>query len=227
MKNEKQPIHSYVAKLYLQQASYDTIIYNDSDELSFEIEDFEFSGFSFDDFELKNFERYSEEDLTLFTLNPSSHELCDCRFEIVIPIDLIQKNTEKMEQAGLKMTLVLGKSNQRGGIDKVDLSLHLTVGNQIFRGNGGYFEDAFNQILAEINDEYRMRNCFGCQFSDYSVYGQGLFGSMLCFRNQKENYSAVKSKEEYMQLALHTEVVQEIYCCAEFESRKENVGYRG
>ncbi len=227
MKNEKQPIHSYVAKLYLQQASYDIIIYNDSDKLSFEIENFEFTGFSFDDFELKNFKKYSEEDLTLFTLNPSSHELCDCRFEIAIPIDLIQKNTEKMEQAGLKMTLVLGKSNQRGGIDKVDLSLSLELDNQIFRGNGGYFEDAFNQMLTEIAGKYRMRNCFGCQFSDYSVYGQGLFGSMLCFRNQKENYSAVKSKEEYMQLERHKEVVQEIYSCSEFEQRGKNVGYRG
>ena len=125
------------------------------------------------------------------------------------------------------MTLVLGKSNQRGGIDKVDLNLILKIGNQVFEGGGGYFEDAFNQILAEMNVEYQMRNCFGCQFSDYSVYGQGLFGSMLCFRNQKENYSAVKSKEEYMQLDLHKEVVQEIYCCPEFEPRKKNVGYRG
>lgn len=33
-------------------------------------------------------------------------------------------------------------------------------------------------------------NCFGCQFADYIVYGNGACGNMMCFRNVKERYNA-------------------------------------
>jgi hypothetical protein len=219
--------HSYSAKLYSHQRSYEILIHNDFDRLSFEIGGFQFEGASFDDFELKDAQIYSEEELSLFTLNKSCNELCNCRFEIMIPMIVMRKPSEKAQEIDLEMTLDLGKPAQNGGIENEELSLSINLGNQTFVGTANFFEDAFNKILKKMDSDYGMKNCFGCQFSDYSVYGQGLFGSMLCFRNQKESYSAVQSKEEYMNLQVHQAVVQEIYCCTEFELRKGNVGYRG
>ena len=64
-------------------------------------------------------------------------------------------------------------------------------------------------------------------YGDYSVYGQSSFGSMLCFKNQKEEYSKVRTKAEYLKLGAPERYVQEVYCCDHYEIRKKSVGYRG
>jgi len=71
-------------------------------------------------------------------------------------------------------------------------------------------------------------NCFGCQFADYSVYGNGAFGNMMCFRNVKERYNAVISKLDYRQIHDSFDgMVQEVYLCDEFRRRRPGAGYRG
>ena len=70
-------------------------------------------------------------------------------------------------------------------------------------------------------------NCFGCRFSDYSYLGSPEFGAMLCFKNQKDKYVKVKTKDEYMDLDREDRVTQEIFVCNEYEIRGNVVGYRG
>ncbi len=64
-----------------------------------------------------------------------------------------------------------------------------------------------------------------CQFSDYSPYGHGLMG-MRCHRGAKEQYLAVRSKDDYFSVP-KTEEVMETHSCAEFELRTRGTGYRG
>jgi hypothetical protein len=43
-------------------------------------------------------------------------------------------------------------------------------------------------------------SCFGCQYAAHSVYGSGAFGDMMCFRNVKASYNAVKTKLDYRKI---------------------------
>lgn len=73
-----------------------------------------------------------------------------------------------------------------------------------------------------------MKIRFCCAYSDYSVFGHGVFGGLACFRNNKHEYLAISNKSAFMKLwPTHIEDVQETYCCSEFERRKPGTGYRG
>ena len=84
-----------------------------------------------------------------------------------------------------------------------------------------------NEIIKQIKERYHIKNCYGCLYSDYSVYGNGSFGDMACFLVQKEKYIQTRGKLEYIGLEPDFDVVQEIYCCDAFKMRQEGVGYRG
>tara|TARA_R110000850_G_scaffold275084_1_gene413662 strand:+ start:2131 stop:2304 length:174 start_codon:yes stop_codon:yes gene_type:complete len=56
----------------------------------------------------------------------------------------------------------------------------------------------------------------------------GYLGDMMCFRNLKQEYLQVKSKQEFFHIHDHFErQVQETWLCDEFELRVPGTGYRG
>src|SRR3954469_23584389 len=78
-----------------------------------------------------------------------------------------------------------------------------------------------------------MKACINCDFSDYSPYGHGLFGNMICFRANKAGYLALPSGADFEKDAYFavidtvSEMVQETHLCPEFERRQPGTGYRG
>ena len=97
--------------------------------------------------------------------------------------------------------------------------------------NGGWFETALLDLQAQLRtlpEPLSIKACISCQYSDYSPYGNGLFGSMLCFRNIAAEYSQVTDKASFW--AVHDRFerqVQETYLCPQFALRKPGTGYRG
>lgn len=109
-----------------------------------------------------------------------------------------------------------------------DFSLH--IGGESFSGNRTMdFETALLSINKQIKDRYELRCCFTCQYSDYSPYGNGSFGSMLCYRRHKEEYLKVNSKSTFFEFVdgLDFEQKQETHLCKEFTPRILCEGYRG
>ena len=92
-----------------------------------------------------------------------------------------------------------------------------------------YFEQALLQICEKCGDEYLLKCCFTCQYSDYSPYGCDDFGSMLCYRKHKAVYLTVNDKDGYFEKleGLDYEIRQETNLCWEFEERTRCEGYRG
>ncbi len=78
-----------------------------------------------------------------------------------------------------------------------------------------------------------MKACINCAFSDYSPYGHGLFGNLICFRANKTGYLARSSNEDFCKddyfdvMETVSEMVRETYLCPEFEKRAPGTGYRG
>lgn len=209
------------------------VIHNDFRKLSFELRGAKFEGTSLDDFELLNPKQYAQKKLKQFCFNKFSrkegdlYELCGYELQFSIPIVIfdIQKNTYL--QSEIKVGIKTGNPSKNGGIDFVGINLKLQIKGKMFIANADLFELAANQIQKQFEGEYGFKNCFGCNYSDYSVYGQGLFASMLCFANQKTAYLKVKNKAEYMKLAPEKRIVQETFVCEDFEFRGKNIAYRG
>ena len=211
---------------------------NDFSRLTTEIDGVVFTGSEFDDLTVDDRSKYPAEQLARFTFLKTPiyqtdrfvETLCNCTIEVVVPQLIIDKlnNVEFYSELTINNSLGSPRSVQPGkGIDHENVTLSLTIAGTIYTGTSSDFEGAFDGIFKQIKDNYHFKNCYGCLYSDYSVYGQSTFGSMLCFRNQKEAYSKVTDKDEYMELEPEDRLVQEIYCCDEYEIRKEHVGYRG
>ena len=202
-----------------------TEIINDGKELSIKIRGVEFKDMDFD--LLTPVSGTPSEKLTNFTLN-NSKELCDFKLECDIPI-LIGKNSEVINGI-LKMDLVLGNPTPKGNVDHEDLKLELIFNDKKIESGGksGWFEDEMLDIQKKLPLGYFLKCCFGCLYSDYSVAGHGLFGNMMCYRNTKEEYLAVKNKIDYIDIMdKMTEDVQETHLCPEFKKRVPGTGYRG
>lgn len=209
------------------------MIHNDFKELSFELRGAKFKGSSLDDFELLNLEQHSKKELQQFSFNKFTgktgdlYELCGYELQFCIPTVIFDVQESTYLQSAIKVTVKTGSPAKNGEIDFVEIDLNLKIKEQVFEGKSDFFEVVANQIEKQFKGKYRFKNCFGCNYSDYSVYGQGLFASMLCFTNQKNTYSKVKNKSEYMSLNSEKRSVQETFVCEEFAFRKENIGYRG
>ncbi len=202
-----------------------TEILNDGKELSIVIRGVEFKDTDFDSF--KPVEETPPDKLKSFSLD--SHQfLVDYKLECNIPI-LIGGNNKTISCC-LKMKLILGKLTSNNRVEEENLKLELACEKIRIKSNGlsGYFEDEMLDIQKAFPAGYFLKCCFGCLYSDYNVAGHSLFGSMMCFRDNKEKYLAVKTKSEYIEIMdSMTEFVQETYLCPEFKKRIPGTGYRG
>jgi hypothetical protein len=204
------------------RGSVETSIINDSQSLRMSVRAVEFVGRSFDTFSPVT---DSGDALKQFTL--SSGCLCDCTLEWSMPIEIDLR--PQSSASNLDIRLELGKPASVG-CEETHLSIRLRFEDKIIcsRGTSGWFEDELLDVQNELPDGAYLKCCFGCNLSDYSIYGHGLFGSMLCFRGVKTEYLDVKDKYEYMDvMESFTEIVQETYVCPQFQIRTPGTGYRG
>lgn len=207
------------------------IIENDFKVLKTEIDGLVFEGCEFSDFTLIGKEKYNVEQLQRFSFwqCSSGDILCNCSFEVIIPQAIldIEKNTRQIIDLNVKYALGKPRPEPRGGLEFETIQISFELNQVKYEASGDYIESVFDQLKNQLGEQYKFKNCYGCMYGDYSVYGQSAFGTMQCFLNQKEAYKQVKSKIDYMRLTNDFSVVQEIYCCEQFEMREKGVGYRG
>lgn len=214
----------YTATYIDSHGSEEIFIFNDGETLQTIIRGFEFSGDDFDSLEPSN--DITPEQLKTFTLYCNA--LCSCEIKCEIPIPIYDKGQHKL--GNLVMALYLGQPTPRRGLDREELSLVLHYDSKRLAGSGesGWFEDELVQIQKQLPSGVFMQACINCLYSDYSPLGHGLFGTMMCFRNIKQEYLKVTNKGEFW--SVHNQYdrfVQETYLCSEFQRREPNTGYRG
>lgn len=207
------------------------IIENDFQLLSLKIEGVKFEGSGFNSLSIIDKKSYSNEQLQRFALRPiqvwnrdnnttyTDEELSNFSLKFVIPQIIIDVVNGRVFSADLLLNYSLNSTNE-------SFAVTLTVGEIDYIGRGDCIEIAFDQINNQFANKYRFKNCYGCMFGDYSVYGNDSFGTMLCFSNQKQEYCETNSKASYMELAPPRDAVQEIYCCPDYVIRRKGVGYR-
>jgi hypothetical protein len=201
----------------------ETTIFNDGELLRLSLRGVEFIGRDFDSLEPVG---ATPEQLLQFRLHRG--DLCSCQLRCQIPVPVQQEN--KLSDGMLFVEIVLGEPVSTVGIDRLELRLVLTYdGNKFVSvGTSGWFEDELLSIQSQLPEKVFIKACINCLYSDYSPYGHGLFGGMMCFRNLKTEYLKIKSKREFLPLhGRQDRFVQETYLCEEFERRTPGTGYRG
>jgi len=201
-----------------------TVIENDGKTLRMVVRGVEFTGTMFDDFEPS----IARDDPVLASFTLHFGMLCACAIECEMPLPI--KSGEELIEGQLRIHLGLREAPPNAEPDWLSLRLALTIGNQTFSAihHKGWFEDDLREIQALLPDDTCVQCCFNCAFSDYSPYGNGLFGCLACFRDNKDAYRSVHSKHDLLSMwDTMTEFVQETYLCPEFELRTPGSGYRG
>ena len=217
----------------------DIIIHNDFKKISLKIEEVEFEGSEFDALEIVNKHLCSIQQLERFALSRTQiygtdnfvEELCNCTFNVNIPQLVISSKTQEEFAVDMNVEYVLGDErplNIGGGLRFEKIYLSFKILDESFKSEGDLFESLFEDIQGQFNGRYILKNCFGCLYSDYSIYGHGALGSMMCFVRQKGEYIKVKNKSEYeSNLTDDYDIVQEIFLCDKFQARRKGTGYRG
>lgn len=203
-------------------------------DLTLEIDGIKFMGHFFDDFVLIEPERYNKEELERFTFNigkcegSQTFELCNCQLNFEIPITLIDKKTNCKVGSIIKVELELGKPADHGGIDSEKAGFLLPINGEAFSSEADMFEIGLDKLKSQIDNIHHFKNCYGCLYSDYNPFGNGFFGDLMCFKGHKDIYLELSSKMQLFDLIdMGYFLVQETYCCDEFEIRLPNIGYRG
>lgn len=206
-----------------------TVIYNNGKTLALHLRKVRFIGYEFDS--LEPVENISKENLTKFTL--FHNFLCDCTIECIIPL-IISRDIDEDTFGTLKMRLVLGKPDDRNALDKEDLYLSLFHKGKSYEteANLGDFENGLLSLNECLPKPLYIKSCITCQYSDYSPYGMGMFGTLACFREIKEKYLELGKDGDIKREVLclwdqMTEYVQEIHLCEEYDKRIPGTGYRG
>lgn len=215
---------SYPARYSDRNGTLQTLIENDGHELAVVIRGVRFAGRDFDMLDPQPGEGTRE--LSSFTLSHGS--LAAFILEWAMPIRV--REGDRVSVAALECRIDLGLERRVGRLEHeiLFLALEHSLGRFESSGKSGWFEDELLEIQAALPAGHKLEACITCLYSDYSPYGHGLFGNMLCFRNLKTEYLRVKSKDDFW--AVHDryeEMVQETYLCPEYETRIPGTGYRG
>ncbi|WP_300675495.1 DUF6304 family protein [Soonwooa sp.] len=202
--------------------TYPIEILNDFKNFHFQVKDFKFTGFDLDAFELENVESFTDEDLSNFDIvkRQDYFELTNYQLDLKIPQRLIDMDSKEEIEVDLDFHFELSEKHEEARIV-------FKINDNYFEAKNGFMELIFDNLQKQFDGKYRFKNCYGCLYGDYSVYGQGFMGPVLCFKNQKEAYLKVQNKDEYMDLGPQESTQQEIFCCDEYEIRDKSVGYRG
>jgi len=234
-------MQNYKAKYTDKNGSVNTIITNNFQEgnvgsLFMEVDGVKFEGTSFDDFILIDKEEHTKEELKRFAfaqINVHGSDnyifsLCDCVLEFSIPVILIREKINENVSGTLDVHLTLGRALNKGALAFEEANFKLKFENKKLESTSDYFEMGFQGIRKQLNGEIAIKNCFTCLYSDYHPIGNSFFGSMMCFKNNKDAYLKVMDKISFLKLTEKGFIyVQETYSCAEYKKRSQNIGYRG
>jgi hypothetical protein len=155
----------------------------------------------------------------------STGELTACTLSGDIPCALEDNGQLRQDQVRFWLELKPRDLIRRGDNVKKNLRASAQVRGETFEAVGESFEEALLGLEAKLPAGARLVCCVTCQFSDYSPLGSGLTG-MYCHRDAKEQYLAVRSKDDYWDVPA-TEHVMETHRCAEYAQRVHGTGYRG
>ncbi|NQY31367.1 MAG: hypothetical protein HRT69_18115, partial [Flavobacteriaceae bacterium] len=192
--------------------------------IDFEGHDFEALTGEIDDtkFEYEIFKGYTLKHLSNFKLT------------VTIPILLYNSLSNQTLTENLTVAIEVGETVKIMGLDSeiTNLKLSSCFGEFVVEKKLEWMEDALIALQNKLPENIYLKTCLSCKYSNYSPFGNGMFGSIYCFKNIKEAFKKVNSKFDLLDLWTAEAVekgdvfsVQETFTCAEHQLPTVNDWY--
>lgn len=218
----------YTATYQDKRGAEEVIFKSNGSELYTTIRGVNFSG---GDFEQLTADKIDE---TLFDYEmfaDGSGDITNFQLKITFPIQLYNSLTNQVSTENLKALIVVGEYTTIEGLDHELNGLILTTsfGEFVVQKKLEWMEDALIMLQNQLPKHIYIKTCLSCKFSNYHPVGNGMFGSMCCFKNFKNELEQVSSKYDLMDLWTDERIknqslffVQETFYCDEHQLLTEN-----
>ncbi|NOQ75240.1 MAG: hypothetical protein GQ574_24725 [Crocinitomix sp.] len=182
------------------------------------------------DFEGLDFEMLTGEiDETKFDyekFEDGSGALTNFKITIKMPLSLFDISEKKTFTETLTIHIVVGETITIKGLDSAinSLTLSTSFGDFTFTKELEWMEDVLIGIQKQLPDNIYLKTCLSCKYSNYSPYGNGMFGSIYCFKHLKDDLKELNGKHDLLDLWTAERVaegkifsVQETFDCSEHQ----------
>lgn len=244
----KDTLHNTDIEIINTEKDYKT------EPLSFTLDNITFCGSCLNDFHLADERQYDEANRKFSLLkwggynssftSPYLYDLQRYELEIEIPIKVFRKRDKRLITGVLFLSYKyiepdMSKSHSIRMCDDTRVypddvivrEFSLSIDGMCYKSAEKtlYFETALKDICKKIKDDYYIKSCFTCQYSDYSPYGNDDYGIMLCFCRHKDDCLKVNSKDDFFSFldGKDFDGRQETYLCEDYCLRDKASGYRG
>ena len=151
-------------------------IFSDGSILYFTIRDTQFEG---SDFEMLTSEEVDHSKFDFEEFADGSGDLTNFRMKITFPILITHNDTETREL--LTCHIDVGDDSYLPAITNT-LELNTSFGKFTSNQKIEWFEDSILEIQKQLPKNTHIKNCLSCKHSHYHPVGNGMFGSLHCFK---------------------------------------------
>lgn len=219
----------------------------DTNPLSFTLDGIAFCGTGPNDFYLADEAQYGTAS-GRFTLLKwvEEHRLQRYEMEVEIPIPVFRKADRCLMTGTLFLSFQLVEydfsKRHRNAVkcvggwldDELVWEFSLQIDGRSFKSTEKtlLFDAALENICGQIKNDYCIKSCYTCQYSDYSPYGHPDYGAMICLCRRKDDYLKMNNKDDLIDFLYLLEdkdfdMQQETYLCEQYCLREKARGYRG
>lgn len=190
------------------------------------------------DFEGYDFEMMTGEiDATKFDYDirrDGSGGITNFQLTITIPIQLYDNKTDKTFIEPLTTYVEVGETTTIDGLDSelTGLILNTSFGEFKVEKNLEWMEDALIAIQEQLPSNIYLKTCISCKYANYSPFGNGMFGSIYCFKNLKSILKKLNDKTDLLDIWTKEAMdngnifsVQETFDCPEHQLPTEDDWY--
>jgi hypothetical protein len=189
---------------------------SDGSVLKIKLRGIQFSGISFDYLKPSSFQL--EEAQKLFEFNDDK-ELTSFKMLVDVPIKV--RHNVNLIDAALNFETTVGESDF-----PTTKKFSIVVDNNNFDVINGeektlFFESLLIALQKKLPIEYKINTCLFCALSHYSVYGSDKYGTLICYRDLKDEILSINNKSDFVDLTDNKGFnVQETFYCNAFTKIK-------
>ncbi|WP_074407326.1 DUF6304 family protein [Aquimarina megaterium] len=224
-------MRKYLATYQDKRGTETIYIKSDGSDMYFNLRNIDFEGPDFDQLTANKIDE-TKFDYEMF--QDGSGDVTNFKLTITIPIQLFNVETDKIFIENLTAHIEVGETTTIKGLDHELNCLTLTTSFGEFKVEKKleWMEDALIVLQNQLPENIYLKTCLSCKYSNYSPFGNGMFGNIYCFKKVKEKLKEVKGKHDLLDLWTPEAVdkgdifsVQETFDCSEHQIPTEDDWY--
>lgn len=221
-------MRQYKATYQDKRGTEDIIIKSDGSELYTTIRGVDFYGGDFDQLTANTIDNINF-DYQMFA--DGSGDITNFNLNITFPIQFFDSTSNKTFTENLIANIIVGEYTTIDGVDhEINcLNLNSSFGKFIVEKKLEWMEDALIILQDQLPSNIYLKTCLSCKYSNYSPFGNGMFGSIYCFQKIKAKLQSLNDKTDLLDIWTKEAMdkgdifsVQETFDCKEHELLTDN-----